>query len=480
MSISTTIKAIQDIMRQDAGVDGDAQRISQLVWMIFLKIFDDNEQMYEWDESYTSPIPAEFRWQQWAANEEGITGDDLLNFVNNRLFPTLKGLSFQPGSDPRGYIVQEVFVDSYNYMKSGTLMRQVINKINQLDFNRQQDRHLFNDIYEKILRDLQSAGNAGEYYTPRAVTQFMVDMVNPRLGQVVLDPACGTGGFLVCALEHIKKQEARSAKDLQVLERSLRGVEKKPLPHMLAITNLFLHDVNVPQIARDNALTRQPYRSYEEKDRVDVILTNPPFGGVEEPGVESGFPGQFQTKETADLFLVLLVQLLKTGGQGAIVLPDGSLFGEGVKTRIKEHLLERCNLHTIVRLPNGVFAPYTGIKTNLLFFTKGQPTQEIWYFEHKTPTDRKQYSKTRPITIDEFEAEKGWWFERQESEVAWRVSMEEIRARNYNLDIKNPHSTAESTDDPAVLLAEYEAAVTAVTQTRAALQAALTEALVRD
>lgn len=466
-------------MRQDTGVDGDAQRISQLVWMIFLKIFDDNEQLYEWDETYVSPIPAALRWRNWAANEEGITGDELLDFVNNRLFPTLKGLSFQPVSDPRGYIVQEVFADSYNYMKSGTLMRQVINKINQVDFNRQHDRHLFNDIYEKILRDLQSAGNAGEYYTPRAVTQFMVDMVNPRLGQTVLDPACGTGGFLVCTLEHIKKQDVKGADDWRLLERSIRGIEKKPLPHMLAITNLFLHEVGVPHIARDNALTRQPYRSYEEKDRVDVILTNPPFGGTEEPGVESGFPASFQTKETADLFLVLLVQLLKAGGQGAIVLPDGSLFGEGVKTRIKEHLLERCNLHTIVRLPNGVFAPYTGIKTNLLFFTKGEATREIWYFEHQTPADRKQYSKTRPITIDEFKAEKAWWFERQENEVAWRVSIEEIRARNYNLDVKNPHSVAEVSDDPAVLLAEYEAAVTAVQQTRAAIQAILTEALVR-
>ncbi|MCP4429115.1 MAG: SAM-dependent DNA methyltransferase, partial [Chloroflexi bacterium] len=286
------------------------------------------------------------------------------------------------------------------YMKSGTLMRQVINKINGIDFNDQKERHLFNDIYEKILRDLQSAGNAGEYYTPRAVTQFMTDMVKPQLGQVVLDPACGTGGFLICALEHMK-QQAGDAAEWQMLEANIRAVEKKPLPHMLAITNLFLHEVSVPNVARDNALTRRPYRSYTEADRVDIVLTNPPFGGTEEPGVETHFPKQFRTKETADLFLVLVMQLLKAGGQAAIVLPDGFLFGEGVKTRIKEKLLTDCNLHTIVRLPNGVFAPYTSINTNLLFFRKGEPTEAIWYFEHPMPTDRKAYSKTRPITIAE-------------------------------------------------------------------------------
>ncbi|MCC6603772.1 MAG: SAM-dependent DNA methyltransferase [Anaerolineae bacterium] len=476
MTISTTIKSIQDIMRQDAGVDGDAQRISQLVWMMFLKIFDDNEEVYAWDEEYQSPIPDGLRWRNWAADDEGITGDELLNFVNNRLFPTLKELSFVPDSDARGFIVQELFADSYNYMKSGTLMRQVINKINEIDFNNQKERHLFNDIYEKILRDLQSAGNAGEYYTPRAVTQFMTDMVNPQLGQVVLDPACGTGGFLVCALEHMK-QQAGDASGWQTMEANLRGIEKKPLPHMLAVTNLFLHEVTVPNIARDNALTRRPYRSYTEKDRVDVVLTNPPFGGTEEPGVESGFPAAYQTKETADLFLVLVMQLLKEGGQAAIVLPDGFLFGEGVKTRIKEKLLAECNLHTIVRLPNGVFAPYTGINTNLLFFRKGEPTEEIWYFEHPMPTDRKQYSKTRPISIEEFELEKAWWDNRAENEHAWRVTREAIEARSYNLDIKNPYEEEQKRVDPALLLARYEAQVADMQATRTALKEALAAAL---
>lgn len=476
MTISTTVKSIQDIMRQDAGVDGDAQRISQLVWMIFLKIFDDNERVYAWDANYVSPIPDDLRWRNWAADDEGITGDELLDFVNGRLFPTLKNLNLQPGDDPRGFTVQEVFADSYNYMKSGTLMRQVINKINQIDFNDQKERHLFNDIYEKILRDLQSAGNAGEYYTPRAVTQFMTDMVDPQLGQIVLDPAAGTGGFLVCALEHLKKQTG-DAHEWHELEANIRGIEKKPLPHMLCITNLFLHDVSVPNVARDNALTRKPYRSYTDKDRVDVVLTNPPFGGTEEPGVESGFPAQFQTKETADLFLALVMHLLKDGGQAAIVLPDGFLFGEGVKTRIKKKLLAECNLHTIVRLPNGVFAPYTGINTNLLFFRKGEPTEEIWYFEHPLPPDRKQYSKTRPITIDEFDLEKAWWHNRQENEYAWRVPITEIKVRNYNLDIDNPHEEEMRLGDPAVLLAKYEAQRAAVDKTRAALKVALAEAL---
>ena len=476
MTISTTIKSIQDIMRQDAGVDGDAQRISQLVWMMFLKIFDDNEEVYAWDEAYQSPIPESLRWRNWAADDEGITGDELLNFVNNRLFPTLKELSFAPDSDPRGFIVQELFADSYNYMKSGTLMRQVINKINQIDFNNQKERHLFNDIYEKILRDLQSAGNAGEYYTPRAVTQFMTDMVNPQLGQVVLDPACGTGGFLVCALEHMK-QQAGDASGWQTMEANLRGIEKKPLPHMLAVTNLFVHEVTVPNVARDNALTRRPYRSYTEKDRVDVVLTNPPFGGTEEPGVESGFPAAYQTKETADLFLVLVMQLLKEGGQAAIVLPDGFLFGEGVKTRIKEKLLDECNLHTIVRLPNGVFAPYTGINTNLLFFRKGERTEGVWYFAHPMPTDRKQYSKTRPISIEEFALEKAWWDNREENQYAWRVTREAIQARSYNLDIKNPYEAEQRQVDPALLLARYEAQVADMQATRTALKEALAAAL---
>ncbi len=481
MAISTTIKTIQDIMRKDAGVDGDAQRISQLVWMIFLKIFEDKEQERELlEDNYRSPIPERLRWRSWAADAEGITGDELLDFVNNDLFKTLKSLDLGGQSDRRGYVVREVFEDAYNYMKSGTLMRQVINKINEIDFNSSTDRHLFGDIYEQILRDLQSAGNAGEYYTPRAVTQFMVDMVDPKLGETVLDPACGTGGFLVCSIEHVRSEYVQSVEDEQTLQGSIRGVEKKPLPHLLCVTNMLLHDIEVPsQIRHDNTLAR-PLRDYSQRDRVDVIVTNPPFGGIEEDGIEQNFPQAYRTRETADLFLVLITHLLKDGGRGALVLPDGTLFGEGVKTRIKEKLLEECNLHTIVRLPNGVFNPYTGIKTNLLFFTKGEPTREVWYYEHPYPAGYKSYSKTKPIRIEEFAAEKAWWHSREENEYAWKVPVEEMRARNYNLDIKNPHRAEDGRRDPDELLADYQRLLAKLAETRNALKHELMAALDRS
>ena len=396
MSISTTIKTIQDIMRKDAGVDGDAQRISQLVWMIFLKIFDDREKEYElMDDGYVSPIPDRLRWCNWAADPEGITGDELLDFVNDDLFKTLKDLYLTAEGDRRGFVVRSVFEDAYNYMKSGTLMRQVINKINEIDFNKTDDMNLFGDIYEQILKDLQSAGNAGEFYTPRAVTRFMVDMVDPKLGEKMLDPACGTGGFLTATIDHMRENYVNSIEDEAILQKSISGVEKKPLPHLLCVTNMLLHNIEDPsQIRHDNTLAR-PLRDYGLKERLDVIVTNPPFGGMEEDGIESNFPASFRTRETADLFLVLIVHLLKDGGRGAIVLP--TLSGGGVKTRIKEELLEKCNLHTIVRLPNGVFSPYTVIKTNLLFFTKGEPTKEVWYYEHPHVCSVKQPSP--PLTV---------------------------------------------------------------------------------
>jgi type I restriction enzyme M protein len=466
-------------MRQDTGVDGDAQRISQLVWMLFLKIYDDKEQEYELlDDHYKSPIPNGLRWRDWAGDDEGITGDTLLDFINNKLFPGLKELQFVPGDDPRGFIVKEIFEDAYNYMKSGTLIRQVVNKINEIDFNRSEDRHLLNDLYEKILKDLQSAGNAGEYYTPRAVTQFMVEMTGPRLGEKLLDPACGTGGFLVCTLEHIRsKKEVKTAEDNETLQLQISGVEKKPLPHMLCITNMILHGVEVPRnIRRDNTLTR-PLRDYKPKDYVDVVVTNPPFGGIEEDGIQTNFPANFQTKETADLFLVLIMTILKPMGRCAIVLPDGTLFGEGVKTRIKEKLLDTCNLHTIVRLPNGVFSPYTGIKTNLLFFTKGGPTKEVWYYEHPYPPGYKSYSKTKPMRIEEFEPEKEWWDNRVENEFAWKVPVDEIKANNYNLDIKNPNTPDEDHGDPEELLAEYQKLAADIETTRSALKKELMDSL---
>ena len=480
MSISTTIKSMQDIMRQDTGVDGDAQRISQMVWMIFLKIFDDREQEYELlDDRYRSPIPKRLRWRTWAANPEGMTGEELVDFINNDLFKTLKNLSFSPEGDPRGFIVKEVFEDAYNYMKSGTLIRQVVNKINGIDFNVASERHLFGDIYEQILKDLQSAGNAGEYYTPRAVTQFMTDMVNPRLGEKILDPACGTGGFLVCALENIRKSEVKSVGDNAILQRSIFGVEKKPLPHLLAVTNMLLHGIDVPSnIRRDNTLSR-PLRDYTAKDRVDVVLTNPPFGGMEEDGIQANFPAAFRTKETADLFLILIMQLLKDGGRAGMVLPDGTLFGEGVKTRIKEKLLSECNLHTIVRLPNSVFKPYASIGTNLLFFEKGTPTKKTWFYEHRVPEGQKAYSMTRPIRLEHLKPCAVWWQKRKKNEVAWKVSLEEVKARNYNLDFKNPHTVEENHGDPAELLAKLQESEAETAKLRDKLKAILAEALLR-
>jgi len=445
MTISTIIKSIQDIMRQDAGVDGDAQRISQLVWMIFLKVFDAKEEEWELeDDNYKSPIPEDLRWRNWAANEEGITGEELLDFINNKLFPSLKNLNVS-SEDKKATLVRDLFVDAYNYMKHGALIRQVINKLNEINFNSSKDRHLFNDIYEQILKDLQSAGNAGEYYTPRAVTQFIVDIVNPQIGERILDPACGTGGFLICTLENLKKV-IKSVEERKQLQECITGIEKKPLAHLLATTNLILHDIEIPNIRHDNTLAR-PLRDISASDMVDVVVTNPPFGGAEEIGIENNFPSSFRTRETADLFLVLIMRLLRDEGRCGMVLPDGFLFGEGVKTRIKEKLLEEFNLHTIVRLPNGVFNPYTGIRTNLLFFEKGKPTKEIWYFEHPLPEGYKTYGKTKPMKIKEFDLEKKWWNDREKEEFkqhCWRVSIEEIQKRNYNLDINNPNNVDET------------------------------------
>ncbi|MCB9950992.1 MAG: SAM-dependent DNA methyltransferase [Planctomycetaceae bacterium] len=473
----TQIKSIQDIMRKDVGVDGDAQRIGQLTWLVFLKVFDDRESELELiEDDYASPLPEKLRWRNWAADPEGITGDALLDFVNDNLFRTLKGL--QVAGNPMAGVIRDAFEDAYNYMKSGQLLRQVINKLNEdFDFNRSDDRHVFNDIYEQILKDLQSAGNAGEYYTPRAVTQFMVDMVDPKLGESVLDPACGTGGFLTCTIEHIRGKYVKSVEDEHTLQQSIRGVEKKQLPHLLCVTNMLLHGIDCPSnIRHDNTLAR-PLTDYGPKDRVDVIVTNPPFGGMEEDGIEQNFPQAFRTRETADLFLVLLMRLLKDGGRAALVLPDGTLFGEGVKTRIKEKLLEECNLHTIVRLPNGVFNPYTGIKTNLLFFEKGKPTKDIWYYEHPYPAGQKSYNKTNPIRIEEFEAEKKWWKKRKASEFAWKVSVKEIIEAGYNLDQKNPHSADTGPGDPDELLQQFQELQTQVDATRNQLKAELAKSL---
>jgi type I restriction enzyme M protein len=491
MSISSSIKSIQDIMRKDVGVDGDAQRIGQLVWMLFLKIFDDREQEWElMSDAYRSPLPDAFRWRNWAANPEGITGDELKSFIDNELFPGLQNLTDPVrghSQTPVAYVVRNVFEDAYNYMKSGQLIRQVLNKIQEaVDFNKAQERHAFGDMYEQLLRDLQNAGNAGEFYTPRPVTEFMVRMVDPKLHEKVMDPACGTGGFLTCTIEHKRSRYVQTPEDEQVLQASILGVEKKPLPHLLATTNMILHGIEVPSnIRHDNTLAK-PLIGWGPKDRVDCIVANPPFGGMEEDGIETNFPAAFRTRETADLFLVLIMHLLKDGGRAAVVLPDGFLFGEGIKSRIKEKLLTECDLHTVVRLPNGVFNPYTGIKTNLLFFTKGRPTTDVWFYEHPYPAGVKNYSKTRPMRLEEFAAEEAWWGSaadgfaaRQGSELAWKVSVDAIRDRGWNLDIKNPHVGEQVNHDPEVLLAEYRQMQAEIAELQGQLKAALAGALER-
>mgnify|MGYP002700110402 FL=1 len=472
MSVSSVIKSIQDIMRKDAGVDGDAQRLGQMSWLLFLKIFDAQEEDLKFeDENYRSPIPEEYLWSNWAVDQKGKTGTELLDFINLELIPNLKDLLAPIDKNPRGYVAKEAFSDAFNYMKNGTLLRQVINKLNEIDFHSSVERHLFGDIYEQILKDLQSAGNAGEFYTPRAVTRFIVQMINPKLGESVFDPACGTGGFLACTVDTLKDQ-VKNNDDYAQLQNSVRGVEKKQLPHLLCTTNMLLHGIEVPKNIRHGNTLNKHLSSLDDDDMVDVVVSNPPFGGTEEDGIEKNFPAEYQTRETADLFLQYIIEVLNEKGRAAVVLPDGTLFGEGVKTKIKKLLLDECNLHTVVRLPNSVFAPYTSIKTNILFFDKNSQgknkgTKEVWYYEVPLPNGVKAFNKTKPMKLANFDACADWWGEgksinaktkrknRQENEFAWKVDIQDIIDRNYNLDIKNPHVGEVVSHDPEQLLADY-------------------------
>ncbi len=434
------LDSIRKIMWQDTGLNGDAQRIEQLGWMLFLKIFSDKDKELEiTDDEYASPIPEELHWDAWAGNDEGITGDELQEFVDRKLFQTLRNLQVTATNDlrnKRALIVREVFEGNNNYMKSGINIRKVLNKLNEIDFNIAKDRHAFGELYETILKELQSAGKSGEFYTPRAITEFITEMINPQLGEKVLDPSCGTAGYLTAAIEHLKAQ-ANSVEDRQSIADNVIGWEYKPLPYLLATTNLILHDIEVPKITFRDSL-EQPLSNYTNKNRVDAILANPPFGGIVANNNETNFPQNYRTKESADLFLVLMIHLLKQGGRAGVVLPDGSLTGDGVKQRVRQKLLEDCNLHTIIRLPNSVFQPYATVATNLLFFTKGEPTKEVWYYEHRLPEGQKSYSKTKPIKLKEFEPIKKWWNKRKESKICWKVDIQTIIDRNYDLDIKNP------------------------------------------
>lgn len=440
-NIGGVIKSIRDIFRKDPGLSGDAQRIEQLGWMIFLKLFDDKDKEKEiLNPKYKSPIPTKLQWRNWAEDDEGMTGDELITFVNNELFPQLKNLTI--GLDDKlGIIIRNIFDGTNNYMKSGTTFRQAINKLNEIDFNSSKEHHIFNAIYEDVLQGLATKKDTGEFYTPRAVTHFIVDMVNPKLGEKISDPACGTAGFLVCAIEHLQ-QQVKNIEDRNTLQETITGTELKPLPFMLSVINLITHNIEVPQIVNTDALSRE-YTSIKQADRVDIIVANPPFGGVVGDGMETNFPLNYRTKESADLFLILFIQMLKDGGRAGIVLPDGSLTGDGVKQRVRQKLLEDCNVHTIVRLPQSVFAPYATVNTNLIFFEKGKPTKEIWYYEHTLPEGYKAYSKTKPIQISEFDEIKKWWIKRTEHEFAYKVSIDTIIERGYDLDVKNPNKVVE-------------------------------------
>lgn len=442
--MAINMKNLRKIMRTDDGVNGDAQRLEQTVWMLFMKLFDSKED--EWEikaklqgKEYTSAIPEKYRWKNWALDERGMTGDTLIEFVEQMF----KGLKELPVHTTQDRIVHDVFAETHNYMKSGTILRQVINEINQTDFNLNTERHEFNKLYEDMLLEMQSAGDSGEFYTPRPVTEFVVEMVNPQVNERVLDFACGTGGFLTCAIEHYEKTEQiKSSEDVELIQKNIQGIEKKQLPYALCMTNLLLHGIDIPNIEHRNSLTGE-VSGFSDKNQVDVIVTNPPYGGIEEDGVSTNFAKEFQTKETADLFMALLMEKLSDNGRAGIVLPDSILFGDGVKNNIKAKLLKEFNLHTIVRLPEGVFAPYTPITTNLLFFNRdSNGTKEIWYYDLELPEGQARFTKTNPIKRQHFNQIKQWWNNRVENEQAWLIKVEDLK--NYNLDIKNPNKIDET------------------------------------
>lgn len=464
-NISTFVKATQNIMRNDAGINGDAQRIEQLVWILFLKIYSEKEAEWQfYDSSYISVLPENCRWDAWAKNTKdgkAPTGDELLSFVNNTLFPALKNLVVDESAPVRQKIVRQVFEDCNNYMKDGTILRQLINKIDAIDFRDTQTRHVFGEIYEKILKDLQSAGNAGEFYTPRAVTDFMARQLAPKLGEQVADFACGTGGFLTSALAVLKGQ-AKTTQDDAVFRSSIYGVEKKSLPFLLCATNLFLHDIDTPDIHHGNSLEKD-VRDYSDAEKFDVILMNPPFGGSEKQEVQINFPQELRSSETADLFMSLIMYRLKRNGRAAVVLPDGFLFGEdnAAVVAIKKKLVGEFTLHTIIRLPGSVFSPYTSITTNLLFFDNTGPTKETWFYRLDMPEGYKHFSKTKPMRLEHFAPVLEWWDNRVQImdgdfPKAQRFSVEELAARNYNLDLCGFPHKVEEVLPPHELIQQYK------------------------
>ena len=464
-NLSGFVKRLRDIMRNDAGINGDAQRIEQIAWMLFLKVYDAKEQDWEWDnEDYQSIIPEECRWQNWAHDDKSgtaLTGDKLLDFVNNKLFPTLKNLPVDASTPIKKAIVQTTFADANNYMKDGVLLRQVLNVIDELDFSDYEESHAFGEIYETILKELQSAGSAGEFYPPRAVTDFMAQVIQPQVGETMADFACGTGGFIVSWLKELHKQ-IKTTEDEEAYSNSIYGIEKKQFPYMLCVTNLLLHGLDVPQVYHANTLLHDVL-DYTESDKVDVILMNPPYGGSEKADVKNHFPTDLASSETADLFLSVIMYRLKRNGRAAVILPDGFLFGsDNAKVNIKKKLLREFNLHTIIRLPGSVFSPYTSITTNILFFENTHPTQETWFYRLDMPEGYKHFSKTKPMKLEHFQPVLDWWDNRREItedgfDKAKKFTVQQLTGElGYNLDqCGYPHEEEEILA-PMDLIHRYE------------------------
>ena len=460
------VKRLRDIMRNDAGINGDAQRIEQITWLLFLKVYDAKEQDWEFDDSdYKSIIPENCRWANWAVDDKSgkaMTGDTLLNFVNNTLFPTLKKLDIKPDTPIKKAIVQTTFADANNYMRDGVLLRQVINVIDELDLSDYDEIHAFGEIYENILKELQSAGSAGEFYTPRAVTDFMAKMIKPQIGEQMADFACGTGGFLTSWLKELQPQIKTTA-DRKAFGTSIYGIEKKQFPYMLCITNLLLHDVDTPRVYHDNSLLRKVL-DYTDDDRFDVVLMNPPYGGSEKNEVKSNFPADLASSETADLFMSVIMYRLKQNGRAAVVLPDGFLFNieDSAKVNIKKKLLSEFNLHTVIRMPGSVFAPYTPIATNILFFNNTHPTEETWFYRLDMPEGYKHFSKTKPMKLEHFAPVIDWWNNRVEisvngSDKAKKYTVKQLTEDfKYKLDLCNYPRHEEEILDPMDLIQRYQ------------------------
>ena len=465
MAITNFVKRIQDVMRNDAGVNGDAQRIEQIVWTLFLKIYDAKEEEWELiNDDYVSIIPDEYKWRNWAVDDKdgkALTGDALLDFVNNKLFPALKNLEVSEDTPMNQMMVRYAFEDANNYMKDGILLRQVINIIDEIDFTEYEERHAFGSIYESFLKDLQSAGNSGEFYTPRAVTDFMVKVIKPKLGERIADFACGTGGFLVSALNELYEESLTSNENKEIYNNTVYGVEKKALPHILCVTNMLLHDIDNPEIIHGNTLETD-YKEYRKMAKFDIVLMNPPYGGNEKDSVKANFPMELRSSETADLFMDIIMFRLKKNGRCGIILPDGFLFGtDNAKVNIKKKLLEEFNLHTVIRMPHSVFAPYTSITTNILFFDNTHPTEETWFYRLDMPEGYKNFSKTKSMKLEHFAPALEWWDNREEIEVdgfpkAKKYTVDEIAANGYNIDLCGfPHEEEEILD-PMDLINQYQ------------------------